>query len=368
MKYILLITSEFPPLPGGVGNHALNLALSLQKNDFEVTVVTDYRSEKIKNEQVFDSTLPFKVIRIERRKIIFISYLNRILQIFKLINNNKEVVIICSGRFSLWIGGFFKIVFPNTKSIAILHGSEINLTHKIKSIITNWSLKKFDDLIAVSNFTKNIALEKNSYLKISVINNGFSFSKANEYKSELIIKGNPAIITVGNVTQRKGQINVINSLPLLKEKFPLINYHVVGIPTEKKQLQLVANKLNVIDNITLHGALSNDEMNIILSQSKVFFMLSNYLKDGDVEGFGIAVLEANALGIPAIGTRNSGIADAIKDGFSGKLVNPHDNNEIRLALNDIMSNYDFYSTNAKAWSTQFTWDIIVKKYLSIIEE
>jgi phosphatidylinositol alpha-1,6-mannosyltransferase len=368
VKNILLITSEFPPLPGGVGNHALNLALSLQKNDFGVTVVTDYRSEKIENEQVFDANLPFKVLRIERRKIIFVSYLNRIFQIFKLIKKDKGVVIISSGRFSLWMGGFFKTVFPNTRSIAILHGSEINLISKIKSLITNWSLKKFDDLIAVSNFTKNIALEKNAALKISVINNGFSFSKTNVNNSGLIIKGNPAVITVGNVTQRKGQINVINSLPLLKEKFPVIHYHVVGIPTEKKKLEQVANNLNVIDNITFHGALSNEELNIILAQSKVFFMLSNYLKDGDFEGFGIALLEANMLGIPAIGSKDSGIADAIKDGFSGRLVNPHDVNEIVSALSDIMSNYEDYAANAKEWSSQFKWDIVGKKYLEIIEK
>ena len=97
-------------------------------------------------------------------------------------------------------------------------------------------------------------------------------------------------------------------------------------------------------------------------------MLSDTLKNGDVEGFGIAVLEANALGIPAIGSKNSGIADAIQDGFSGKLVNPHQSNEILEAFSDIMNNYAVYTINAKSWSAQFTWDIIVKKYLAIIEE
>ena len=367
MKKILLITSEFPPLPGGVGNHALNLALSMQKNDLEVIVVTDYRSKKIESEKEFDDNLPFKILRIKRRKIIFISYLNKIFQVFKLIKHNKGIVIISSGRSSLWISGFFKMFFLDARSIAILHGSEINLSNKIKSAITNWSLKKFDDLIAVSNFTKNIALKKNASLKVTVINNGFSFSKTNETNSELTIKGNPAIVTVGNVTKRKGQINVINALPLLKEQFPEIHYHVIGIPSERKKLELVIDNLTIRDSITFHGALSNDELNIILAQSKVFFMLSNYLNDGDFEGFGIAVLEANALGIPAIGSKNSGIADAIQDNFSGKLVNPHDSNEILMALSDIMNNYDVYSNNAKEWSTQFTWDIIVKKYLEIIE-
>ena len=41
---------------------------------------------------------------------------------------------------------------------------------------------------------------------------------------------------------------------------------------------------------------------------------------GEGEGFGIALLEANALGIPTIGALGSGIEDAIADGVSGKLI------------------------------------------------
>lgn len=368
MKNILLLSSEFPPLPGGIGNHALHLALSLQNEGNEITVVTNQRSSIINEESAFDDTMPFKVERIPRKKIVAFTYCIRIYKALQLTRNSKITTVLCSGKFSLWTGALLKMLYSNKKCIAILHGSEINAGGFLSKGITNWSLKQFDTLIAVSHFTKNLALEKNKDLEIIVINNGFAFPQTDTTHSDIVIKGNPSIVTVGNVTSRKGQQNVIKALPILKEIFPEIQYHVVGIPTEKVSFQELAKSLGVAENITFHNALSQEDLNSVLLQSKVFFMLSDALKNGDVEGFGIAVLEANALGIPAIGSKNSGIADAIQDGFSGKLVNPHDGNEIRRALANIMDNYAVYATNAKDWSTQFTWDIIVKKYLAIIEQ
>ena len=45
-KHIVLLTSEFTPLPGGIGNHASNLAEYLSKNGYKVSVIADHRGKK----------------------------------------------------------------------------------------------------------------------------------------------------------------------------------------------------------------------------------------------------------------------------------------------------------------------------------
>ena len=45
-KNILIVSSELPPQPGGIGNHAYHLSTQLQKNQYQVTVVTDMRSKE----------------------------------------------------------------------------------------------------------------------------------------------------------------------------------------------------------------------------------------------------------------------------------------------------------------------------------
>lgn len=355
---ILILTSEFPPLPGGIGNHAHLLSKYLEINNFNVSVLCDFRNQK--EDFLFDSQQKSQIYRIPRNKS---TYMNRIKKAFTLAKQND--VILCSGKFSLWLGGLLKLLFPRKKNMAVLHGSELKAGGTLSQKMTKWSLTKFDHLIAVSEFTKQFALTIDAALKIEVINNGIELGNESIRLQKKTQQHSLYLITVGNLTFRKGQQNLIKALPLLKKHFPDIHYHCVGIPTEHQKFSQLAKELNVIENITFHGVLSDTDRNKILQQSSVFVMLSQIVKN-DFEGFGIALLEANALGIPVIGSRNSGIADAIKDGYSGFLVDQENPIEIEKALTEILNNYEQYSTNAMAWSKEFDWNQIIKKYIKAI--
>lgn len=360
---MLLLTSEFPPLPGGIGNHAVNLALALHKEGKDVTVMAEHRSQNVTKELEFDAALPFKVIRLKRRKIVLATYFERIAKAVRFVASKNDEII-ASGKFSLWTAGFLSCIFPSKKYIAVLHGSELNAGGNYSKKMTKWSLGRFQHLIAVSYFTKSIALKINPDLKIHVVNNGVSFREKTAVRIEK--DKTLSLITVGNLTFRKGQQNVIKALPLLQLDFPDIHYHMVGIPTKKQNFEELAKELGVSERVTFHGALSNEQLSIKLSESKVFMMLSDVLPDGDVEGFGIAVLEANQLGLPAIGSCNSGIADAIKNDYSGQLVDPHNPEEIKKALHKILADYENYASHAEEWARHFDWDIVGKKYMEII--
>jgi len=350
---VLIITSEFPPLPGGIGNHAFLLSKYLQKNGFEVSVVTDFRSPK--EDTVFDQNQKFAIYRIQRNKW---TYLNRIKKGFSLATKNE--IIIVSGKFSLWLGALLKCFFPKKNALAVLHGSELKAGGSIAQKMTKWSLAKFDTLIAVSEFTKKQALTINPNLKIEVINNGIEFQN---FKRELKVKPNAVhLVTVGNVTYRKGQQNMIKALPLLQEKFPEVQYHCIGIPTEQKAFSTLAKSLGVTGQVVFHGMVSDEKRNEILEKSTLFVMLSQIVNN-DFEGFGIALLEANAMGIPVIGSSDSGIADAIKNGESGFLVDQNNPNDILKAITQITENYSQFSHQALQWSEKFDWNTIIQQYI-----
>ena len=98
---LLLVTSEFPPEPGGIGNHAFNLAKYLDKNNFKISVVTDQRLIDDKKEGFFDKNLSFTVIRIKLKSVRFLMYFNRFFKTMKYVYRNQ--IIVASGKFSLWI-------------------------------------------------------------------------------------------------------------------------------------------------------------------------------------------------------------------------------------------------------------------------
>lgn len=360
MPKLLILTSEFPPQPGGIGNHAYNLAKGLQANGFDVQLVCDRRSEKGEEEKAFDSKLSFEVVRIPRKNIILLSYFKRIKTALALAQTNE--IILSTGKFPLWLGALLSFFFKR-KYIAVLHGSEVKLNNGLLRKLTDFSLKRFDTIIAVSNFTKSLV----SHLdlkNIHLIPNGFEMAipKVSHKKRDPV----PVLITVGNLTQRKGQHNVIKALPTLIKRFPDLKYHLVGIPTEQKRLQQLALTLGVEEAVVFFGKVSEAEKIELLQQADVFVMLSETTKTGDTEGFGIAIIEANALGIPAIGAKGCGIEDAIKDGYSGRLIVNNKPEELKVALEEVLDNYDLYSQQSKIWSQDFTWERVIKLYLEVL--
>lgn len=362
MPKVLILTSEFPPQPGGIGNHAFHLAKGLQDSGYEVTLLCDRRSDNGMEERNFDGNATFKIIRIPRRKFILISYFHRIKTALSL---GKETdMVVASGKFSLWLGAFLSL-FIKTRFITIIHGSEIQLPNPVLRKLTNFSIKRYETVIAVSNFTKSLI----AHLKlknIEVIPNGFEIGipKAYNVKKDPM----PVLITVGNVTERKGQQNVIQALPVLLKKYPDLEYHIVGIPTDKSKLEKLALHLGVEKAVVFYGKVDEKTKEELLLQSDVFVMLSEKTKSGDVEGFGIAILEANALGVPGIGAKGCGIEDAIQDRVSGRLINNKDSKGFELALTDILDNYLSYSQGARVWSNGFGWDEVIKAYLMVIED
>ncbi|WP_019038880.1 glycosyltransferase family 4 protein [Psychroflexus tropicus] len=365
MKKILFLTSELPPQPGGIGNHAHQLARYFS-NHYEVTVIADQRSEDGKEEQEFDEQQDFSVSRVKRRRTLILTYLKRFFIARKLLKKND--ILLVSGKFPLWVGGVLSLS-SNKPIVVIIHGSEVQLSNALARHLTDWSLKRLDHIIAVSRFTLQL-IESLNLEATTVIPNGFDLPKTKVESS--YDRNNKAIplqlITVGNLTQRKGQHNVINVLPQLSQVYPDLIYHCVGIPTEINRLEKLAKALKVEQHVKFHGRVTEEEKFELLNQADVFMMLSEQTSTGDVEGFGIAILEANAMGLPAVGSLNCGIEDAIEDQLSGRLVNPHDVDQLVLAIKDIMNNQSQYSAQAKVWSEHFTWDRIGKKYLEVLEE
>lgn len=364
-KSVLIISSEFPPNVGGIGNHAYNLAKSLANEGYSVTVMCDTINIERKTLVDFEAKENFRIIWTKRSRFLPKTYFSRVIRAPQCASGAD--VIICSGKFSLWLGIIIRVFYSKKKLIAIVHGSELDLKSRPAKKLTDYALNKFDSIISVSNYTQQFlpATLKKSINK-NVIPNGINLSDFQNATSTNPIKGDPSLITVGSITQRKGQENVVQALPYIKNFFPGAHYHMVGKPANRQQVEVLSEQLGVADRVSFYGAIDMSEMKEKVASAKIKMMLSVHTSDGDFEGFGIAILEANALGVPAIGTRNSGIADAIDDGKTGLLVDPHNPHEISAAIKEICDNYTFYSDNAKQWAVQHDWKNILRSYIKVL--
>lgn len=358
-KSILIVTSEFPPQPGGIGNHAYYLALYLSKNNYWVSVIADQRDADNTSEKSFDATLPFAVNRISLKRIRLFMYVQRIVRTFQAFKQTDYVI--ATGKFSLWNVAFCSLFFKRHK-MAVIHGTEVNFKSAGLKKAIDVSLKQFDSIVAVSQYTKCLVAHLNR--DVAVISNGIDISEWQTGKIfEVDLKGFPVLTTVGRVSSRKGQLQVIKLLPALKKLYPKIHYHCIGIPTEAEVFLKQAESLGVSAQVTFHGAVDDVTLKGSLLSTDVFVMLSAESTTGDVEGFGIAILEANALGIPSIGSKGCGIEDAIVDGVSGFLVDPQDATAFSDSLNRLLEDSRKFKSQAKVWAEQHDWNQIIKQYL-----
>ena len=360
---VLIVSQEFPPGPGGIGAHAYSMAKAFHDKGIDVTVAASMDYATPRQVTIFDSSQPFKVVRFDRRERF--HYLKR----FSIVRENLKSNVIYSGKFPLWIGLFFRIVKPRVNSIAVLHGSEVRPSNRLSALLTHLSIKAIKNTVAVSTYTKDLIPRwtiKNK--RVEVIPNGIVPQMLKKPEAVFSLPGNPAILTVGNVTLRKGQHRVIKSMPSVLEKYPEAHYHIVGLPTCQVEFMKLAEDKGVAQAVTFHGKVERfEDLFAYYAAADVFALLSENQPDGDCEGFGIVVLEAGAFEVPTIGAKGSGIADAVINGYNGMLVDGDNPQDFCDALSAILRNKVEFAKNAYTWAMEHDWGKIIMRYIQLLK-
>lgn len=366
-RRVLLVASEFPPGPGGIGHHAWFLVKELVKTnqlDVEVIAPADYVIEQdvIK----FDSKQPFIIHRFRRFK--YFTYFIRCFQLTNILFRNQYTHFWASGKFSLWMIWLQKVINPQAKSLCILHGSEVNLKNKGLRLLTHHSIFQYETVISVSRFTQSLLPNwiLNQHIATKIIPNGLDITGINLNQS-IQLHGFPKLLTVGHVSPRKGQHRLIRALPLIINKFPNIVYHVVGRPIDQSKLMELAKELGVSDHVVFHGSVK--EHSLLWSyynEADIFILLSENQPNGDVEGFGIVALEANALGTPVIGAKYCGVEEAIWDKNTGVLVDGNNPSEIIDAIEFCLENKIDLEKSCKIWADEHNWELVATEFIKLI--
>jgi len=120
------------------------------------------------------------------------------------------------------------------------------------------------------------------------------------------------VLQVGRLIPRKGQDVAIRAAALLGGKARLT---LVGEGPDRSRLQRLAGR-----HVELRGALQPAELERAWRQADVAVMVAREEPGGDTEGYGLVYLEAGARGLPVVGGRSAGSAEAVIDGVTGLQV------------------------------------------------
>ncbi len=362
----LVVTRNFPPDLGGIQSLMGGLSETLL-NHGPVKVFTYEYS----NSNNYDKKSSANIERIKGIKI-FRKYRKANL-VNDFINKNPNIrALIVDHWKSLELIKTENI--NKIKTFCLIHSKEIN--HEKDSSINKRIIKSTnnaDYIISNSNFTKDLAIKVGiDDKKINVIFPGiFKPSKIeNIFKTqaESIFKDSfPKIITVSRLDKRKGHDKILMNIKNLKVKFPKIKYVSIGDGKEEDNLMKLVKQLNLEKDVIF---LKNIDIKLklaLISEANLFLMPSR-IEKRSVEGFGISFTEAASYGVGSIGGKDGGESDAIMHDKTGLICDGNDLNSIYETIIKFFSNDNFikYGANAKEFSKKFHWDIIVKKYLKLI--
>ena len=105
-------------------------------------------------------------------------------------------------------------------------------------------------------------------------------------------------------------------MPLLPEH---VHYHIAGSGSEHAAISAAIDRNSLRHRVRLLGRLADADISE-LYQSSDLLVMPNIPVPGDVEGFGVVILEAGASGTPAIAADLEGMRDVVTEGVNGHLV------------------------------------------------
>lgn len=364
---ILLVSEFFPTgkelqFSGGVEARNLFLAKYLSKNH-KVTILTS----KIKGSKNEEEILGFRILRVgPQRSYIATSggILSRLLFIRAAIGAGQRITCdIVDG--SNFITHFIAKSISTSKKIPVVAwypdvwlGSWIKnagLLGLIGEFLERINLTRgFDAYIAISNETSR-KLKKYVHSPINVITCGVEPSEFQKYSAK---SKSPTIITISRLTKYKNIDKLILAFALILLKFKNLKLIIIGTGPEEKKLIGLANELHIKNNVKFISNLPRLELTKELREAHIFSLPS------EVEGFGIAVLEACAAGVPYVVSDIDVFKEVTKNGQGGLLSKRGSAKDLAQKLEHLLSDKKLRAKKVKEaaiLARNYDWQEIANK-------
>jgi glycosyltransferase involved in cell wall biosynthesis len=162
-----------------------------------------------------------------------------------------------------------------------------------------------------------------------------------------------SIVYVGRLEPYKRIDVMIAAAGQLRKRFSDLELIVIGRGSDRARLERIAAEHGLAERTRFAGFVEDAERDRLLGTARVCVCPS--MK----EGWGLTVIESNALGTPVVATDAPGLRDSVIDGKTGYLVAAGDVAAFANRIGEILSNdglADEMSAAALAWSRKFDWD------------
>jgi len=311
---VLMVTPRYLPEMGGVENHVYQVAGRLARAGVQVSVLTTDREAKLPPCERVNEVLIRRVRAWPARRDYYFAP-----EIYQYIQQHQWDLI--------HIQSYHTLVAPlamlaarqaRVPYVVTFHGGghSSRLRNELRGVqwfLLGPLLSRAKRLIAVAEFEielwgKKLGVPADRFV---VIPNGADLPPLKR-AGRGVTTGRTVIASIGRLERYKGHQRIIAALPYIVKQCPDVHLWIAGVGPYEVALIDLAKKLNVSDHVEIRAVpvSERDRMAEDVSQAALVVLLSEY------ETHPIAVLEAIALGCPALVAATSGLNEIAGRGLA----------------------------------------------------
>lgn len=371
----ILASYDFPPVGGGIARLTGELAKRYPAGTLLVSTGLHPGSEQV------DAELPNRVDRVGIKS----TRLRTIQGLLAWSHRLRRLAQAFDPAF-IWCGNLKPAAFPalwvrRREGIPygiMLYGSELLLlqqrTRRMprKRWAARMAIRQAAVLVAVSDWTRRLSLEvldelglRPGEIEVRTIPLGtdpvhFRVGlDTRAVRERYGLDGGRWLLTVARLAAHKGIDTGLKVLAALREEHPDLRYAVVGTGIKQAELEALARDLGVADRVRFLTGVPDADLPAVYNCAELYLGLSRP-EELLIEGFGIALTEASASGIPVIGGLAGGIPDAVRDGETGLLVDSTDLSAVVASVRSLLANKELTrrlgEAGRRAVESHFNWD------------
>ena len=331
----LLVTNDFPPKVGGIQSYLYELWRRLPPEETHV-LTTPYAGAAD-----WDAAQRFSIERVRQRVLLPSPRLAR--RVDAMAREREADVIFLDPVLPLGLVGRR---LRAAQHVLIAHGAEINVPGRLPGsrTLARRVLRAASGLVAAGEYPARVAARvAGAALPTLVVPPGVDpdrfrpLSPGDRGATRRrfgLAADRPLVLGLSRLVPRKGFDVLIDAVAGLD---PVVQLAVGGAGRDAHRLARRAAERGITDRCTFLGRVPEADLADLYGCADVFAMLCRERWGGlEAEGYGIVFVEAAACGVPSIAGRSGGSHEAVVDGETGFVVDPHDSGGVRAALDRLL--------------------------------
>jgi len=208
--------------------------------------------------------------------------------------------------------------------------------------------------VTVSDSTKKDLVDL-GFERVFVVGEGLNFEPLKKLAEK---EGYPVIVYAGRLKKAKRPDHAVRAFKIVRKTVPNAELWIVGNGYFRDKLMKIA-----CEGVRFFGSLSSEERRSLIK--KAWVLVNPSVR----EGFGLNVVEADALGVPCVAYDVAGLRDSVIDGETGLLVESGDVEALAEAIIHVLTNDALrarLSEKALAYSRSFSWDEVADEFMKVV--